>query len=378
MTRPTPAPLPVQINPVRKTLNVGNGTNSCGACEVDSIVGSAAGMCVTDCAAVMAQMPPSFVDPTASDTYKFDYNDINFEPSHVLLIDLKPVTMEEVQLDERDLKDSLQDWLRSEGTGLPGVHVTVFSMMPDELTSQWLSPPVLTSKKKSAQCPQVHRFRAAFVANDQQSVDELKAFVTSNDPTLQLALTMGDINAEETNICAVEATVDQKLSVPAYNSPDFLARDFSFFDDTKQKQPAPILGKTAGTIRFVDLSQPGVPVGDLHKDLVLGKGYALLLTGFPAKTSIKVTLVDTTPLLLGTPAKDPPSWKLTTDANGAAQTVWTIPSDFALGDYYLRATKFIVTNAAASLVEPIMGVSSVYTVARKARRRRLYGPMWEV
>jgi hypothetical protein len=326
----------------------------------------------------MEQMPPSFVDPSAPETFKFDYNDINFEPNHVLLIDLKPVTMEDVQLDERDLKESLQDWLRSEGTGLPGVHVTVFSMMPDELTSQWLPPPMLTSTKKSALCPQVHRFRAAFVANDQESVDALKAFVTSNDPTLQLALTMGDINAEETNICAVEATVDQKLSVPAYNSPDFLARDFSFFDDIKQKQQTAVLGKTAGTMRFVDLSQPGVPVGNLHKDLVVGKGYALQLTGFPAKTAIKVTLVDTNPILSPAAKTEPLSWKLTTDAKGAAQTVWTIPADFTVGEYYLRATKFVVTNVPASLVEPILGVSLTYTVAREARRRRLYGPMWEV
>lgn len=133
--------------------------------------------------------------------------------------------------------------------------------------------------------------------------------------------------------------------------------------------PTPLLSN----IRLVDPSRPGLPfAGGLHQDVVLGKEYSLLLSGFPLLKSVDVSLVDASGKRTGGNVVE--SFHLTTNNKGAATHTWAVPPTLPPGDYFLQAGE---QGNGGRVISP-WGFSSVYTVAAKARRRKLYGPTWWV
>ena len=351
--------------PSRNTLYVGEGTDACGVCEVDSVVGPGAQNCETDCGVTVASESSSATGTT------FVYEDINFEASHLVLGELTLLTSDKEEEEEEDtqlmdglqLQHHIQHWLRTDA-GLPDVQATVFSDAHEGLTSQWLTT-ASSSVKGTAACPKGRMYRLAFVAHDTDTADVLeKALREGGDPSLVSSI------KEEEGVCDVATTAGERLVVPAYSSPEFLQASALFGKQQQQQKQQKQQG--AASIHLLDPAQPGLPLGGgLIQDLLVGNTYTLQLTGFPARTPMSVAVLDTTT------SKEAAAIPLTTDSTGAATKAWVVPSTLPPGDYFLQVMRRGGGGGGGG--SSVLGFSSMYSVAKKGRRRRkLFGPTWVV
>lgn len=387
-----PAPL-LYTTERRSTLYVEEGADACQVCDVDSVVGPGSGLCETtlDVCAALSLKRGGADEPVPA----FDYDDINFEPSHIILGTLTPITTRPTGnetrngttssqlIDAMDLRDALRAWLRDD-VGLPGTHVTVYSSSPDEFTSRWLSEGsdatsasakrVLHATTPSCPSPKLHHFTVAFVAHDQGAADMLaQALQEDEDDEGQvlpssIASFLAGVTLPDTAVCIMGSTLQRRLLVPAYNSHESLQVPSFFQTPIEREKPTSL----TSAIRLVDPTRPGLPfAGGLHQDLVLGKKYSLLLSGFPPVKNVDILVVGSSGEMAGTTVE---SFSLTTNDKGGARYTWAVPPTSPPGDYFLQASE---EGREGGSVSP-WGFSSVYTVAAKARRRKLYGPIWWV
>jgi hypothetical protein len=390
MVEPTPL---LYATERRSTLYVDEGADTCQVCDVDSVVGPGSGLCETtqDACAALSLNRGEAGEPAPA----FDYNDINFEPSHIVMGTLTPITTTLAEnetgngtttfqlIEAIDLRDALRAWLRDE-VGLPGTHVTVFSSAPDEFTSRWLSEDsdvtsaaakrLLHATTPSCPSPKLHQFTVVFVAHEQGAADALaQALQEDEDDKGQVSLSsiasfLAGVTWPDSVACTVGSTLQRRLLVPAYNSQESLQVPSFFQAPIGRARPKSL----TSTIRLVDSARPGLPfAGGLHQDLVLGKEYNLLLSGFPPLKSVEMLVVGAAGEKTGTSVE---SFFLTTNDKGAATYTWMVPPTLPPGDYFLQAGE---EGREGGMGSP-WGFSSVYTVAAKARRRKLYGPIWWV
>lgn len=400
----TAASLPVKRK--RHTLYVEEGIDVCQICEVDSIDGPGATRCEYTAAACAAL---DQAHPDESEGARFDIQDINFEPTCIvigtLLLIWTDTTQESTTRTERleasDLRDAMRFWMRDE-MDLPDTQVSVFAKGPDKVTSQWLSEDPVFEKRASRKMleatslscpfPESQEFTVAFVAHNVEAVEiltialsgkeghegEVAAFLSSR---IQFSA------SSDLFLCSVEASYEERLIIPAYNSPDFLKSPIfsqdahSPFHGSRRK----LHGELAMSVRLIDPSNPGLSLaGGWQHNLVTRQTYKLLLQGFLPSQPLEVVMVKVTGEVLtekrsASPANPQEGQKACsrcvieciTSEVGSAEVPYSIPADLPTGEYYLQVRVLGTTGMPQAF-------SSVYSVASKAMKRKLYGPLWSV
>jgi len=365
----------------------------CGVCETELVGGKGLNTCEVEdsCAVLQAGAP-------AGAQAAFDFGEVAFDPTHIVVAEFLPTTGAEVEeggLDPEGLRRALQGYFKVNGTS--GIHVSTFSGMSDEFFTGLAdaTAPATRARRRAlrrlrqngeeggvegtdmededeeeqtrqrkklrrristlanAEYPNTHALKAVFVTADTAKAQALATALSdkSSEGYQDMDLYVSDyLNAREgVLIQALDGAVLQQFNLPAYASLDFTK---AFADE---------VGSAAGaqSVRLVDPANLGMPLSRA----VVGKEYNVELAGFPQEILLSVSLF----------GRDATGDKqtaavvkrvVTTDKKGGAAFAWTVPRGQAKGEYYLKAS---------DMTGKVFGLSTIFEVDQQARRR-LVGP----